>query len=553
MNTTLRNFCIVFIVILSFSNCAKKGRPTGGAKDSIPPVIVKSDPENYTVNFEGDEIRIYFDEYIKLQDLQKNLIISPPMKNAPNITPLSTSKILKIKILDTLKENTTYSINFGKSIVDNNEANEFEYYKYVFSTGTYIDSLTLGGTVKDALKTQPASTTSVLLYEVTDTYTDSIPFLEKPTYITTTRDSTHAFELTNLKEGTYRLIALQEANSNYTFDPKRDYIGFEESYVTIPTDSSYTLSIFKEERPYKMDRGSHIGKHQILFGYEGPADSLTIEPISDVPETFVSKTIRDRKKDSLYYWYKPAFDIEQNDSLLFIARNKEQLDTLEVRMRDLFIDSLKIDKITSTNLLPRDTMKLGSTTPLVSFDAEKIQILDRDSLVIPASTYIDTVYNTASVLFPMKDDQRYAIEIMPDAFVDYFGATNLDTLSYSVKTKPISDYGTIRLGLQNAKEFPLIVELVSSKYEVLQQRYLTKNTSVSFDYVLPGNYYVRVIFDRNKNGKWDTGNFLSKVQPEKVIYYPSQLEIRANWDWNETFILTETNLGPPKKVAVPEE
>ena len=127
---------IVLLFLLSFTDCAKKGSPSGGIKDSIPPVIVKSNPENYSINFSENEIRIYFDEYIKLKDLQKELIVSPPLKYPPTITPLSTSKVLKIKIDDTLKENTTYSFNFGNSIVDNNEENAFKYFKYVFSTGS---------------------------------------------------------------------------------------------------------------------------------------------------------------------------------------------------------------------------------------------------------------------------------------------------------------------------------------------------------------------------------------------------------------------------------
>src|SRR5690606_23040147 len=118
---------------LSFVDCAKKGTPTGGERDTIPPTIVRSNPENYSINFTGDEIEIRFDEYIKLKDIGNELIISPPMEYTPIITPLSTSKTLKIKILDTLKPNTTYSFNFGNSIVDNNEENKYEYFKYVFS------------------------------------------------------------------------------------------------------------------------------------------------------------------------------------------------------------------------------------------------------------------------------------------------------------------------------------------------------------------------------------------------------------------------------------
>jgi hypothetical protein len=171
---------IALLFLLSFIDCAKKGRPTGGALDTIPPVILKTSPENYSINFSENEMRITFDEYIKLKELQKNLLISPPMTYAPVITPLSTSKTLKIQLLDTLKENTTYSINFGKSIVDNNEANAYDYYKYVFSTGSYIDSLKLSGTVGDIKFPKTTEPMTVMLYEMTEDFNDSLIYTEKP-------------------------------------------------------------------------------------------------------------------------------------------------------------------------------------------------------------------------------------------------------------------------------------------------------------------------------------------------------------------------------------
>src|SRR5690606_38444112 len=156
----------LFLLSLSFIDCAKRGRVEGGVRDTIPPVIVRSVPENYTTNFKGNEIRIYFDEYIKMKDLQKQLIISPPLDNQPIIYPFSTSKYVKIVFSDTLKENTTYTINFGNSIVDNNEENPYPFYKYVFSTGSYIDSLKVYVILSDALSYLPYENIILLLYEL---------------------------------------------------------------------------------------------------------------------------------------------------------------------------------------------------------------------------------------------------------------------------------------------------------------------------------------------------------------------------------------------------
>jgi len=520
----------------TLSNCAKKGSPSGGPKDSIPPIIIRSNPENYTINFNGDEIRIYFDEYIKLKDLQQNLIISPPLEYQPVITPLSTSKVLKIKILDTLKPNTTYSFNFGKSIVDNNEENEFDYYKYIFSTGNYIDSLTVKGKIADALLPQPDKRTTVMLYEMTEAFNDSIIYSEKPTYITTTKDSTQTFELTNLKEGNYLLIALQEVIGNYTFEPKNDKIGFIDETITTPNDSSYTILLFKEIPVYKIARPSHVAKNKIVFGYDGNADSLKVSPISELPERFTSKVYWDPKVDSLNYYFKPAIDIEQTDTLLFLATNNLQIDTLAVRMRDLFADSLNISRLGSTNAIPRDTLKFQLNNPLISLNAEMIKVTNKDSMQIPVATWIDRRSNIASILFNKTDEQLYTIEILPNAFTDFFENTN-DTLTYGMRTLEVSDYGELSMTLVNVEKYPIIVELVDSKFKVVASRYLTENTPLYFDYLDPDQYYFRIIYDDNLNKIWDTGNYLDKKQPEKVIYFSRQIDIRPNFFINETFTI----------------
>lgn len=536
MNSTLRNFAIIFTAILLFSNCAKRGTPTGGPRDSIPPVIVKSNPENFTTNFTGNEIRIYFDEYIKLKDLQQNLIISPPLEYQPEITPLSTSKVLKIKILDTLKENTTYSFNFGKSIVDNNEENEFEYYKYIFSTGDFIDSLTVRGFITDALLAEPDKATTVMLFEMTETYNDSLVYSEKPTYITTTRDSTQAFDLTNLKEGNYRLIALQEEINNYNFEPKKDKIGFVQNTVATPNDSVYFISLFKEIPAYEIARPSHVSKNKIAFGFEGNADSLQLTPLTPLPTDFTSTTYRDSRKDTLNYFFKPAIDLAQTDTLYFLARNRAVTDTLIVKMRDLFPDSLQVNRLGTSKMIPRDTLKLEANNPLVSVNAELIKVLDKDSLEIPVNTLIDKKFNTAALIFEKSDEQIYSVEVLPEAITDYFENTN-DTLNYAVRTIEVSDYGELGMTLLNASQFPMIVELVSSDYKVMATRYLTEIEPLYFNYLVPDDYYFRIVYDTNENGSWDTGSFLDKRQPERIVYFPKQITIRPNFFINETFTL----------------
>ena len=524
---------IVFLFLLSFTDCAKKGRPSGGLRDTIAPVILRSAPENFTTNFKNNEIRITFDEFIKLKDISKELIISPPLKYAPIITPLSVSKVLKIKILDTLKDNTTYSFNFGNSIQDNNEGNLFPNYKYVFSTGSYIDSLTLKGTAIDALLPVTDFPTTVALYQVDQSYKDSLVFLEKPTYITTTINETNNFELSNLKQGTYQLIALKEQTRNYTFQPKTDKIGFYKDLITIPTDSLFELRLFKEVPDFKPTRPKLESSNRISFGYEGKTDNYQITLLTPMEDDFQYQVLKQPGRDTLNFWFKPKVT---KDSLVFVTKNKLQIDTTTVRFRELYSDSLRLTAINDRLISLGDTLKLKANTPLVAINSEKISVVTKDSLAIDFVAQINTKENAAQIVFDKQEEQLYSITLRNGALTDYLSNTN-DSIVYRQQVKPIADFASLNLTLDNADEFPLLIELIDEKFKVVKQTYLEANAPVFFEHINPGKYFIRLIVDQNKNKIWDPGNFLDKLAPERVVYYPSIIELRANWSWSETFTL----------------
>ena len=269
------HFLLFAFLVLFFSQCAKKGRPGGGPKDEDAPLFVTANPPYESINFDKNEINIYFNEYIKLKDLNKQLIISPPLNpaNPSLISPQgSPSKFINIKILDTLKENSTYIFDFGNSVQDNNESNVLERFKYVFSTGTYIDSLTLEGNVKNAFKSDDLKNIKLLLYRLDSSYTDSAVYKRKPDYVTSSLDTSN-YKFSNLRKGNYLLVALNDERSDYLFNPKTDEIGFLKDTISLPRDSILKdiISIFKEELPYKFKRGKEISKGQLILGYEGKA------------------------------------------------------------------------------------------------------------------------------------------------------------------------------------------------------------------------------------------------------------------------------------------
>lgn len=533
MRRFLSNLSLLLGIVLVVLGCANRGTPSGGEKDVEPPIIVKTEPENLSTNFNAKEIRIYFDEYVKFKDLQKQLIISPPMDPEPEITPLGlASKYISIKILDTLLANTTYAINFGTSVVDNNENNPYPYLRYVFSTGDYIDSLSVSGYIKNSLEKKPDDFVSVMLYEVDSAFTDSILYKQKPRYITNTLDSTTNFTLENLKAGKYMMVALKEENANYTFEQKTDKIAFVNDFITVPVDTTYVLNLFKEVPDFRATRPFLVSGNRIGFGYEGDADDMQIDLLSSVSDDYESVLTKDAERDTLYYWFKPDQEV---DSLLFKVTNKEYIDTLKVNLRALDKDSLTVLPSGPRTLRLTEDYKLEGTVPFAVIDQSKISILDKDSINMPFSTSFDKSSNTYSFSFGKTELNNYNIQALPEAFTDFFGVQN-DTLNFTTRTKEQSDYGNIRVNLRNAV-YPVIVQLIDQKGEVIMENYATDPGPIDFIDVNPGKYDLRAIFDTNQNGKYDTGNYLLKRQPERVSYYPELDDVRAYYDQVIEFIL----------------
>lgn len=520
----------LFLVII-FTDCAKRGRPTGGDKDEDAPLLVKSFPRNYSTNFNGNEIKLVFDEFVKLKDVNTQLIVSPPLKNLPIISPSGTaSKTITIKILDTLKENTTYLFNFGQSVADNNEGNVFNNFKFVFSTGPIIDSLEIRGNITEAFQKEPGDNVTVMLYEINKSFNDSIIYKEKPYYVGNTLDST-LWEITNIKAGEYLLMALKDVSRNYTFNPREDKIGFVKETITVPTDSVYSINLFKEIIPYRLTRPFEVSKGHIMFGYEGEADSIKIQPLN-VSDKFISNTSFEKEKDTINYFFKGY----SADSIQFKVENKGKLDTVMVRLRSKDTDSLQFKRSPLNDAYFSNNFTLLSNIPLMSVDSSKINLIDKDSISVNYNFKLSED-KTELILDFVKDyDKKYAIEILPNAITDFFGQTN-DTLKYSLITQKEIDYGKLYVTLKGVESYPIIVQLLTDKEKIVKEIYAAETQTFNFINLLPGKYMLRVIYDENRNGKWDTGNFLQKRQPEKVIYLEFDRDVRANWDLNESFTL----------------
>lgn len=532
MKSFFKSFFLLTFLLFIFG-CARIASPDGGPKDELAPLMVTAIPPYESTNFSKKDIKIYFNEFIKLKDLNKQLVVSPPLKSPPLITPQGTpSKFIKIKILDTLLTNTTYTFNFGNSVQDNNESNKLEKFKYVFSTGNYIDSLLFSGNVKDAFLKESEKNINILLYKIDSSYTDSIIYKKKPSYVTNTSDTT-SFNFSNLQKGKYFLIALKEDNSDYLFNSKTDKIGFLLDTIHLPKDSilKKPLALFKEKSSYNFKKAKEVTKGHIIFGYEGDGKDLKIDVLSQIKEDFKSVSKFETNTDTLNYWFSPI----EKDSLIFKISNKNKIDTVTVKLRKKKIDSLFIKPSISGTLHLRDTFFLKTNNPIIKLDSSKIYIINKDSIAVNFKSFLSSKKNEIKITFDKKPIESYAFTFLPNAFVDLYSQTN-DTLQYNLRTKELEDYGQITLNIQNKTTTPVIIELLDEKSNLIERTFITTSQSLFvFKLLEPKKYIVRAIVDRNNNNLWDTGNFLLKQLPERVVYFSNPIEVRPNYYINEVF------------------
>ena len=533
----MRNLIYTVLSIVVISGCAKRGSPTGGPVDSIPPVLVNASPKINSINFDSEEIKLTFDEFVKLDKVADQLIISPPLeKTSYEVKPLSgVTKKVFLKFLDSLESETTYTINFGNSIKDNNEGNPLTFFNYTFSTGDEIDSLYIRGNISDAYNLETDDYVSIHLYRIDSIFNDSIIFNNRPTYISNSLDST-SYQFQNLKEGKYLIIALKDIDNNYFFDPFYDKIGFIDSLITLPKDSIIDFKLFKEETALIWDKPHFINSEKIGFGYYGKLNIKNIEIESSLPDSVQYTFTKESEKDTLVFWLsRNSFD-----SLNFnlIEKDTTKLVTVKFdRARDTLIDSLSISPKTANVIHLRETFKLSSNIPLIKIRDSLITIRDIDSLIVPFTTSISDNLDEVNIEFEVSPSDSYRVYILPEAIKDIRGVIN-DTLEYNVVSQSLEDYGNVYLDVIRNNESKFILHMIDNNGDIIREfKNVTQNSTYNFDYIRPGKYRFRLIEDSNNNDIWDTGNYLRKIKPEPVYYFLNELEVRANWDFNETFDL----------------
>lgn len=528
---------IISILLTLALSCARQGTPSGGPKDETPPKYLNSTPDTLSLNVPTDltEIKINFDEYVVLKDQQNNVIVSPSLGNSVSFQPMgSAAKTVRIKLNDPLKENTTYNINFGNAIQDNNEGNILKDFHFVFSTGDFIDSLMVSGKASVLSERKLPKNLVVGLYPIDSLYNDSIILKQKPFYVARPDDD-GTFKLNYLHPGKYQLIAFNDEVENMQFDPSKEKIGFSNEPLDLDSDRTMNIVLFDQQPAYRIDKAEQKGYGQLVFKFNGQPDEVEIKPV-DFDFT-TSKISYQPKSDSLNFWFNPAIDTigEKAKRIKFAVRHKDRTDSVSLVYNPTQTHKLKIESKQKLSFVPGRKVKLTANYPISRLDSSFVSVF-KDTIQISPKLIPDSKNENAfTVDFPIELNSKYDIEFYPGALTDFFGETN-DTLKYSFSVKTRNDYGNLKLVLSNPPKHPFFLKLMSEKDEVLDEQY-TDQTEFVYNYLNPGKYYFRIFVDENENGFWDTGDFFERRYPEPAFVYPDLINIRSMWDAEENWIL----------------
>lgn len=571
---------IIVIGYLSFfTSCANIGMPSGGLKDSIPPVVVHSIPAFNQTNFSDQRIRLTFNEFVIVEGLNEKFVVSPPTTKKPIFR--TKGKTLIVDLNEKLKPNTTYSLDFKDGVSDNNERNPLRNLRLAFSTGPQLDSLRVVGFIKDAFNLEPIPNSYVLLYKGRS---DTLVYKTRPDFIAKT-DKNGFFAVTNLPADTFQVYGLSDVDNNLKYTPGSDSISFIDQLV-VPSatflpmrDTSITgidtLLIFGKTKfspdplyllrfgeyyfDLRLDKYVHPSRKIVDLTFtQSVADTFDIEPINFKAKPGWKYTEISPKSDSIRIWLTDSTDYDR-DTLIFKVSYLQQdslkefytkNDTIKLYFTDVTQaarnkrkERRRIEKeeksvtITSNTKAGFDVYReliLESPEPIGTFDTTKIKLFEkRDTIFYPITFKLrpDSLNRRRYLLaHTWKYGTNYKLTVDSAAIKTIYN-TYSKKVREEFKTQEEDFYGKIILDLKNVT-IPTIIQLLSDDKDekVIQSKPVTKDGLVTFDFLEPRKYLIKSIFDRNNNGKWDTGNLKKKIQPEEVMYYLSVIKVRSNWD-----------------------
>ena len=538
----------MFISILMVS-CARVGSPVGGEKDSIPPQITGSNIDSPRVNVPRDirELRIDFDEYITLKDINKQLIISPPLKQITKILPSGMgNKYLLIKWSDTLQANTTYNFNFGNAIVDNNEGNALGYYNFAFSTGEKIDSLFISGELKSLInekdKKPEEGSLVVGLYQ----QKDSMDYRQKPYYITKA-DPDGYFELNYLAPGNYRVLAFEDSNSNSVYDIGKENVGFLKDQITLDKSiSGLNINLFPSKKAMKYLEMKEV-PGGILMTFEGNPDEVKVVSLNEKLKDY--KVTHSPKSDSAMIWFNATAQnvgITANENLKFSYDNGVKKDSVSLFYRYNSKNEMTISNTKGNSLAPQQDFVVTSNYFVDKIQPEKWTLVS-DSIQQEFTAAISEK-NPFEIYIKsdFKDGKKYSLTI-PKETVSSFFEKNKVSKRFDFEADKTENYGELTITLENAPKQKFWLQLLSESGTVAYSKYGLEN-QINFKSLKPSQYNLRILVDENENGIWDSADFAANVFAEPVFIFDKKIEVRPLWEIRETWTLPTENKDDPQEI-----
>ena len=541
----MKKLFLLFLFTLLLFSCARVGSPVGGDKDTIPPTVIGSNIDSSRVNVPINirELRIDFDEYINLREINKQLIISPPLRKITKILPSGIpNKFLLIKWEDTLQANTTYNFNFGNAIVDNNEANPLQYYNFAFSTGEKIDDLFITGEVKDFFsntKNQSEDSKVVIgLYQEKD----SMDYRQKPYYITKA-DPDGYFELNYLSPGEYRILAFEDSNSNSVYDIGKEKVAFQKEKITLDKSiSGLNLNLYPSRKPTKYVEMAEV-PGGILMTFEGNPESVKVLSVTDKLQEY--KVTQQPKSDSVYVWFdakKQNLGITGSDNIKLSYDDGFKQDTVSVFYRYNVKNEMAISNAKGNLLPPNKDFIITSNYFVDKIDTQNWTLVS-DSIRqdFTAEINADNPFEVR-VKSDFKEGKKYSLTVQKESISSFY---EMITKSYrfDFEADKIENYGSLLLTLENPPTQKFWLQFLSEGNNVVYSRYGTDNP-LTFNSLKPGKYKLRILVDENENGVWDGADFAQSSFAEQVYLFDKLIEVRPLWEIRETWNLNPEIITP---------
>ncbi len=556
-----RNVGLFVIMMFLLAGCAKIVTPVGGPKDTTPPKVVKEAPANNSTQFRSKSIKITFNEFVVLNNPSKTVIVSPPLNQNPELEIAGKSVVIKLP--DTLRSNTTYSIVLAETIKDYTEGNPLSIYTYSFSTGDHIDSIMIKGKIKEALTLNDAKDIYIFLYERD---IDSLPYSVRPTYLTKSKNNGE-FVFNNIKPGKYKLFALNDINSNLIYDLPNESIAFSdtlvEAYVPIQDSTTEDKNVSrrgstKDANPLRLALFTERDSNQVLQKYINTTENIYIFPYKTDFSSFSARflggqelkyfQVISQSLDSVYWYLKEPI----TDTALYeFTVDQHHIDTIKIspfkkskqgganrgrKTNDKV--SLKVNVTDKENIFKPLTLHFSYPVKPCTFDIRICKLLrSGNDTIVKTYTLPDTFLLSFPIDYPFEEKLPYSIFIRDSVFYGYNGITN-DSINVRFTTKTEKDYGNLQINYSiGDRSCQYLVYLLNNKGGVLQQDVISSERTINYTHLEPGNYKIRVVKDRNNNGRWDTGNYRERLQPEEIFFFDKPINIRGYWDIEEDFVL----------------